>query len=183
MMRIWLGRVLAVGVVVAGLAILHPWHVLPIGTVPEAAPDASAPVHDLAALWQANLAKAAKPVSAASAQSQLLVGTGRVVSIDRTSQVGQAIIQTDGGIKVSMQIGPILRGTDLRDAFGLKFGDFDTQVQYAVAAESLNNKALAVLKRAQGLLVPGQKLHFTGAGTALQPGAVALVPMALEAAP
>jgi predicted lipoprotein len=71
-------------------------------------------------------------------------GEGRVVSIDTQSKVGLALLDVapfDGKPDVTVQIGPVLRGTSLRDATGLlRFTDFVNQLQFADVANELNDR-------------------------------------------
>jgi predicted lipoprotein len=79
----------------------------------------------------------------------LVKGEGRVTSIDTHSRVGLAMVDLapfDRLPEVSIQIGPVLRGTSLRDASGLvRFTDFVNQLQYADVANELNDRVLKIV--------------------------------------
>jgi predicted lipoprotein len=92
-------------------------------------------------------------------------GRGRVIGIHTKSAAGMIEVQVDGRpTPVSMQIGPVLRGTSLRDAAGfIRYGDFVNQLQYADAANALNDRVLTtVLSGLQPAKLKGKKISFTG---------------------
>jgi len=94
-------------------------------------------------------------------------GEGRVLVTDTHSRVGLAMVDLapfDGQAELSIQIGPVLRGTSLRDATGLvRFNDFVNQLQYADAGNELNRR---VLEQVLGKLVlsqlAGRRITFVG---------------------
>lgn len=83
---------------------------------------------------------------------------------------------------VSMQIGPAINGTALRDvASFITFDQFVNQVDYADAATALNNEVKAkVLKGIDPASIEGKKVSFVGAFTLLTPSAVTITPVKLE---
>jgi predicted lipoprotein len=86
--------------------------------------------------------------------------------------------------RVSLQVGPAINGTALRDAVGfISFGQFLNQVEYADAATALNNELrttlLAGLRPAE---LSGRKVAFTGAFTFLTAGTVTITPVDLREA-
>jgi predicted lipoprotein len=87
------------------------------------------------------------------------------------------------GTRVSVQIGPALNGTSIRDAVGfIRFGQFVNQVDYADAATALNNQVKAkVLKSLDAKRLKGRRLQFLGAFTLITPTVVTITPVRLEA--
>jgi len=87
------------------------------------------------------------------------------------------------GEQVSVQIGPALNGSALRDAVGfINFNQFVNQVDYADAATALNHQVKAkVLKRVDPAALEGKPVKFTGAFTLLVPNAITVTPTRLEA--
>ena len=84
--------------------------------------------------------------------------------------------------RVSLQIGPAINGTALRDASGVvEFGDFTNQVEYANAATALNDamreQVLTDLDRAS---LAGEKVSFVGAVQLLTPTTVTITPVSVE---
>jgi predicted lipoprotein len=84
--------------------------------------------------------------------------------------------------RVSIQVGPALNGTSLRDAVGfISFNQFVNQVDFADAATALNSEVKAkVLKDVDAQDLKGKRVAFTGAFTALTPTVVTVTPTKLE---
>src|SRR5262249_9781919 len=94
-------------------------------------------------------------------------GEGRVIGIDTRSKVGLALVDVapfDGKPDVTIQIGPVLRGSSLRDATGLvRFTDFVNQLQFADVANELNNRVLkTVLLPTPDATLAGKNVSFAG---------------------
>ena len=94
-------------------------------------------------------------------------GEGRVTAVDASSRTGTAtlVIAVPGGTEtVRLQIGPVLRGTSIRDALPtVSFNQFVNQIEYADVANELNarveHELLATLERED---LEGRQLHVTG---------------------
>jgi predicted lipoprotein len=86
------------------------------------------------------------------------------------------------GTTVSLQIGPALNGTALRDAVGfIDFNQFVNQVDYADAGTALNTQVKQkVLKGLDRQSLKGKRVRFTGAFTYLAPTVVTVTPVRLE---
>jgi predicted lipoprotein len=98
----------------------------------------------------------------------LVAGKGIVRSVNTASRHGEMVVrlpQTDPPVDVSLQIGPVVFGTAVRDALPfIAFGDFVNQIQYAEVSRSLNDRASTTAW--QGLNPKpeaGQTVSFTGA--------------------
>ena len=89
------------------------------------------------------------------------------------------------GTTVSLQVGPALNGTSLRDAVGfIDFNQFVNQVDYADAGTALNNQVKAkVLKGLDRASLKGRHVRFTGAFTYLAPTVITVTPVRLEVGP
>ena len=97
----------------------------------------------------------------------LVKGEGRVTGVDTRSRVGLALVDVapfDQEPEVSIQIGPVLRGTSLRDATGLvRFTDFVNQLQFADAGNELNDRVLkTVLAPLDKPKLKGSDISFAG---------------------
>jgi predicted lipoprotein len=97
----------------------------------------------------------------------LVKGEGRVTGVDTRSRVGVAMVDVapfDQHPDLSIQIGPVLRGTSLRDATGLvRFTDFVNQLQYADAGNELNDRVLrTVLAPLDAAKLKGRMVLFAG---------------------
>jgi predicted lipoprotein len=89
-----------------------------------------------------------------------------------------------GKAHVSVQVGPAVNGTALRDAVGfIKFGQFVNQVDYADAGTALNNrmksKLLAGLDAAS---LKGKQITVVGAMTPLTGDVLTVTPVSVKAA-
>jgi predicted lipoprotein len=98
----------------------------------------------------------------------MVKGTGKVTEIKSESRAGTALVEIPGlNEKVAIQIGPVVRGTALRDATGIvSFNQFSNQLDYADVSKEMNGRALKV---AFANLVPaslaGKTITFFGAFT------------------
>lgn len=86
------------------------------------------------------------------------------------------------GTRVSLQVGPAINGTALRDAVGfISFGQFLNQVEYADAATALNNELRSkLLNGLDAAALDGKTVSFTGAFTLLTPATITITPVALK---
>jgi predicted lipoprotein len=96
-------------------------------------------------------------------------------------------LEVDGvpkSTRVSVQVGPALNGTALRDGTGtIHFGQFVNQVDYASAATALNNEVKTrVLKGFDADAARGKRVKFTGAFALLTPAVITITPVQLEVA-
>lgn len=181
-----LGTVLLVWLVVD-----RPWTVRPIGHQTAAAPfDAVTYVDGIWASRVLSEIKAnavsieyfgdAATASPAGARAGAVAVEGRVVSIDASSRVGVALVDTDpadGQADVAVQIGPVLRGTALRDALDfVRFTDFTNQLEFAAVAGALNDRVLSdVLSAVDFGALEGRWVRVVGA-TAMATNAPAALP-------
>ena len=97
----------------------------------------------------------------------IVKGTGVVTAVDTRSRVGLALVDVapfDRRPDVSIQIGPVLRGTSLRDATGIvRFSDFVNQLQFADAGNELNSRVLkTVLEPLDLIRLKGRTITFAG---------------------
>ncbi|MFV2012970.1 MULTISPECIES: DUF2291 family protein [unclassified Micromonospora] len=98
-------------------------------------------------------------------------------------------LQIDGlpeGVQVSLQVGPAINGTALRDAAGfITFDQFLNQLEYADAATELNNQVKAkVLAGFDAEAAVGKQVSFVGAFTyGSNPELIQVTPVELAVAP
>ena len=198
-----------------GLSSCVPWTVRPIDAEKESAsgPAAASPVEYVDTIWTARLvpavqtggvearalldALAASPEEAARRYGHheangpvyyLVKGQGMVTEVDTRSRMGLALVDIapyDGRPDISIQIGPVLRGTALRDSTGIvRFSDFVNQLQFADVGNELNGRVLkTVLAPLDVAKLKGRLVAFAGALAApegkLEPALRELVPVRL----
>jgi predicted lipoprotein len=98
----------------------------------------------------------------------MVKGTGKVTEMHTESQAGTATVEIPGlGEKVALQIGPVVRGTALRDATGaVSFNQFTNQLDYADVSKEMNARALkTAFARVEPNTIAGKTLTFFGAFT------------------
>ena len=126
-------------------------------------------------------------MTTAPGKARFLKGTGTVAAVDRQSRVGILRLRQTGSrpATVAIQIGPVIRGTALRDASGfIEFSDFTNQFDYAGAANALNDYALRTVAGAlPAAALQGRTITFIGAAgkaPVREDGAIEIVPVQLE---
>ena len=76
--------------------------------------------------------------------SYMVKGTGKVSEVHTESQAGTLVLEVPGlNEKIALQIGPVVRGTALRDATGAApFDQFTNQLDYADVSKEMNKRAV-----------------------------------------
>jgi len=182
--RIWgWGGLLAI---IAVLAWNRPWVVVPLHTQTGST---QTEIVDMA--WQrlldgsANarpLEPAQTPDAATLVRARGVLNNVQTSSINTWAQV--ELLSANGAAEprhhVRLHLGPVVHGTALRDAAGLSYDDFDTQVDYARAASALNARAVQSLDRERIAAWSGQIIVFTGVASASpDEAAIDVVPLAI----
>lgn len=113
-------------------------------------------------------------------------GTGTVVEEDLASKAAVARIDIDGDGRADavLQLGPVVKGTALRDTTPLyDFSTFRDQIEYAKLGWALNDKAMAGLSAARSGM-KGKTVTFLGATAIRTAGEQPLVtPVSIEIKP
>lgn len=105
-----------------------------------------------------------RPEGEANPWNFAISGTGTIIEAKTESRAAKLHLDTDGDgeIDVTLQLGPIVRGTTLRDAMPfLLFSDFRDQIEFAKLGNGLNAMAHERLTIPEGDLV-GQTVAFEG---------------------
>jgi predicted lipoprotein len=76
--------------------------------------------------------------------SYIVKGAGKVSEVHTESQAGTLVLEVPGlNEKIALQIGPVVRGTALRDATGAApFDQFTNQLDYADVSKEMNKRAV-----------------------------------------
>ncbi|SFA91590.1 Predicted lipoprotein [Poseidonocella pacifica] len=113
----------------------------------------------------------------------VVTGTGTVIDANLESRAARLDVDIDGDGEADSQIqlGPVIRGTALRDTLDFYvFTDFRDQIEFAKLARALNDAAHSSLEPAPAPVV-GQTVTFTGAFTLAKAGDPAqIVPVRLS---
>ncbi|MDP9835288.1 putative lipoprotein [Neorhizobium huautlense] len=113
-------------------------------------------------------------------------GSAAVVEENRQSKAATADIDLDGDGKAdaTLQLGPVIKGTALRDTTALyDFSTFRDQIEYAKLGRALNDKAVSKLPGADTAL-KGKRIDFLGAVVIRSASEKPLVmPVSIEVAP
>ena len=116
----------------------------------------------------------------------LVKGEAKVLAVDTASRSGTLKIDLapgDGQPDAAIQIGPVIKGTALRDALPfIQFNQFTNQLEYADVSNQLNDH---VIKDVAGKLDPaslqGKTIEFDGAFTLGPTSDVLITPTKLQA--
>ena len=164
----------AIVVIAAALAILRPWTVVPTQT---ATARTFEPASYVASIWESRVIPTAEgsaidleafmqnQASAGTARAVFVKGTARVADVDRSSRVGLARLKLPwqkAGRGAAIQIGPVIRGTAVRDALDfIRFTDFLNQIEFAGVAGALNDRVLSTVLHTP--VNAGSEVTFLGA--------------------
>lgn len=73
--------------------------------------------------------------------------TGEVTAVNSKSRSGKMTVKEANGEAVTVQTGPIIRGTALRDAYkGASYQDFNDQVMFGDYGRAINQQASGMMK-------------------------------------
>jgi predicted lipoprotein len=95
-------------------------------------------------------------------------GTGKVIEVHTESQAGTILLEVpELEEKIALQIGPVVRGTALRDATGAApFDQFSNQLDYADVSKEMNIRAVkAAFASIDPSSLSGKTITFFGAFT------------------
>jgi predicted lipoprotein len=176
--------------VAAVVAFCRPWTIRPIAEASGAATSGShagAGAFDastyVSSVWAARVLPEASRVAVdlrralserghdPARRAVLVRGAGVITSVDERSRMGVAYVDlapADGKPDVALQVGPVLRGTAVRDALDfIRFTDFANQIDFARVANELNARVLTSVLAPLGKvsMLTGKVVAFTGATT------------------
>ena len=127
-----------------------------------------------------------RPQAEGSPWNFLVKGQGTVVEAKRESRAATLTLDAtgDGQADVTIQLGPVIKGTALRDSADfIVFTDYRDQIEFAKLARALNDRAHAAITLPEGDLT-GKTVRFEGATTlrsATDP--ILVVPTVLDVLP
>ena len=92
-------------------------------------------------------------------------GEGKVIEANLDTRARTAGVDTDGDGKadVTVQLGPVIKGTALRDVAPFyNFDDFRDQIEFAKLARALNDKISGMIDVPDGDIIGRSHVSFTG---------------------
>ena len=109
-----------------------------------------------------------RAASEGSPWSFAVKSTGKVVSVNTESRAGTLIVEiaSDAGPQqITLQIGPVVKGTAIRDSLPFfSFANVTNQIEFAQVGRAFNERALKeVEKPLAELKTPGTAVEFKGA--------------------
>ncbi|WP_207466113.1 DUF2291 family protein [Paracoccus fontiphilus] len=127
-----------------------------------------------------------RPQAEGSPWNFLVKGQGTVIEANRESRAATLTLDAtgDGQADVTIQLGPVIKGTALRDSADfIVFTDYRDQIEFAKLARALNDRTHAAITLPEGDLT-GKTVRFEGATTlrsATDP--ILVVPTVLDVQP
>ncbi|CUH95305.1 putative secreted protein [Propionispora sp. 2/2-37] len=120
-----------------------------------------------------------------SAWNFIVKGQGKVLKVSRESRAGTLDIDLppyDGKTEFKIQIGPVIKGTAVRDSLDfIKYDDFKNQMVFAELSNAFHKRiADSLLNKTDFSTVEGKEVIFTGAFTFTSFDAVVVTPLTLE---
>lgn len=113
-------------------------------------------------------------------------GEGAVVEARLDTRARTAGLDTDGdgAVDVTVQLGPVVKGSALRDAAPFyNFDDFRDQIEFAKLGRALNDRIAEMVVLPDGELT-GKTMRFTGVVPLKKPDeAMVVTPIAVEVTP
>ncbi len=115
----------------------------------------------------------------------IIKGTGRVSRVESRSQnrtITVTLPKYQGKTEIAIQVGPVFRGTALRDAVGfIQFNQFVNQLQFAEVGNKLNDRvAASVVKDFDLATAQGKQVSFHGAFTLSERSKIVITPVTLN---
>ncbi len=116
----------------------------------------------------------------------IVKGEGRVSQVNSGSQNRTIVISLPnykGKTEVVMQVGPVFRGTAIRDAVGfIQFNQFVNQLQFADVGNKVNDRVFSSVVNGFDLATAqGKQVSFYGAFTLTERSKIIITPMKLAA--
>jgi len=123
-----------------------------------------------------------RSVDQGGAWNFIVSGAGKAVSVNTESRNGLLDLDLppyDGEADVKLQIGPVIRGTAIRDSMSfIKFDDFRNQIDFSNLATELNKKAYETVLEPLSFKA-GDEITFVGAFTFSAVDDISIVPVSL----
>jgi predicted lipoprotein len=115
----------------------------------------------------------------------LVKGQAQLLAIDTSSRAGLAQLDLepfDGAPDAALAIGPVIKGTGLRDALPfISFNDFVNQLEFADVSKALHQRVMdEVIGKTDLTSAVGKTINFAGAFTLSDLTKIVITPVRLE---
>lgn len=115
----------------------------------------------------------------------IVKGRGTVLSVNKESRVGTVEIELapyDSKANIKLQIGPVIKGTAVRDSLGfIKYDDFKNQMVFAEVSNAFHQKITdTLLSKTDFEALRGKEINFIGAFTFVSTNEIVVTPIKLE---
>lgn len=114
----------------------------------------------------------------------IVKGQGVVTEVDTSSRAGLARIDlnADGTPDVALAVGPVIKGTGLRDAMPfIDFNDFVNQLEYADVSKKLHERVISdVIGSVDSTTLQGKTVSFAGAFAFKDVESIVITPVELK---
>lgn len=122
-----------------------------------------------------------------SAWNFIVKGKGKVISVNTESRNGTLDVdleQYDNKKDIIIQIGPVIKGTSIRDSLDfIKFDDFKNQLVFATISNAFNKLVNEkVIGKIDYKSLNSKEIEFVGAFTVIPSGEIVVTPVKLELA-
>lgn len=137
---------------------------------------------ELAAALKANQQEAVKKYGVGSPMPVIPVRFQGAVGEGKSGIYNVNVDGLPEGMKIRLQTGPVLTGTELRDATGkISFGDFTNQIEYQNAGSAINRTLKSeLLDKLDRKTLPGKQVAVVGVFRLLTPNNWLVIPVSLE---
>lgn len=115
----------------------------------------------------------------------IIEGVGKILEVNTESRAGILALDTkpyDGIADLVIQIGPVIKGSSVRDSFDfIKLDDFSNQVEFASISKSFNAMVITrVVESMDFQTAVGKELSYLGCFTYSEDGTILVTPIALK---
>lgn len=119
-----------------------------------------------------------------STWSFVVSGKGKIIEVNQESRVGIMTVDLepfDQIADVMIQIGPIIKGSSIRDTIDtIKLDNFENQVQYASISKAFNERILSDVTATIDATMVGKEVQFLGAFQYNSPEEIIITPVKIE---
>lgn len=115
----------------------------------------------------------------------MIKGKGKIAAVNTASRAGTVALDLppyDGKKEITLQIGPVIKGSSIRDSLSfISFDDFENQIVFAQLSNAFNKKVNdQLLAKTDFAKLKGREIEFTGVFTADGSNDLLVTPVVLK---